>query len=202
MAYQFDPKTVVRLGYGRALTSEFWFELRSRRDTKPAGFGESDDHRFQPELSCQQQLQPHLQPYQGAPAFNFGTILGDISPQEPCRCLVPTALRHREFANGPTLADLGCLECHAPTSADPESEHRGGVHREQRHPHDLAQRPSYNPNTPAVGAARTLSYARQLPPAHPEGLHHSYRKQTAVHSFLNGVPAFTYPGYFTPTGAR
>jgi hypothetical protein len=61
--------------------------------------------------------------------------------------------------------------------------------------------PSYNPNAPAAGGGTNLVACPTLTTCAPAGFVPTVSQGNRRRFFLNGTPAFSYPGFFTQTGA-
>lgn len=202
VAYQYDPKTVVRIGYGRS------FDL--------GVFGSNFGHVVTQNLpvlanqsladsninsAATNNVTPVFTLAQGPPAFNFATVIGQISPTGTLPLLGPDGTSSSRIR--PTVQRLATVDAWNATLqrqvSSTISVEIGYVGNKGTHVFNPSG-PSYNPNEPAVGdgtnlvactagACSTTSFVPFVPQANRRKF------------FLNGVPAFTYPGYFTPTGA-
>jgi hypothetical protein len=198
VAYQFDPKTVVRLGYGRGFDigvfgSNFGhvvtqnLPVLARQDLSDTTFntGASNNRSAIFTLS------------QGPPAFDFGPVLGGISSKGT----LPI-----DGVDGHTTAGARPLVQRLPTI----DQWNATVQRQvtatlnitasyigNKGTHVFAgQGPSYNSNEvaigsgvnpvvcdPVTGVCKLSGFTPAQAPANRRRL------------FLNGVPAFTYPGF-------
>jgi hypothetical protein len=208
-AYQFDPKTVVRLGYGRG------FDI--------GVFGSNFGHVVTQNLPvlAQQSLQdtnctsgPGCGPLatnnrsavftttQGPQAFSFANILGAISPAGTLPLYGPDGTVEPRVR--PTIQRLPTIDQWNATiqrqltpTLNLTASYIGN-----KGTHVFAgQGPSYNNNEAAIGTG-TDAYKCSKNPAPATTFD---CKQTFVPSiansarrryFLNGVPSFTYPGFF------
>ena len=197
IAYQADPKTVVRMGYGRS------FDL--------GVFGSNFGHvvtQNLPVLANQTIADSNINPAatnnispvftlaQGPPAFNFSTVLNQISPAGTLPLLGPDGTSSSRIR--PTIQRLPTLDAWNATvqrqvtpTISVEIAYIGNKGTHVFNPGG----PSYNPNDPAVGNGTDLVQNGALTSFVPFVPQADRRK-----FFLNGVPSFTYPGYFTPTG--
>src|SRR6266436_2463611 len=215
-AYQFDPKTVVRIGYGRG------FDI--------GVFGSNFGHVVTQNLPvlAQQSLQdsncdPAQQPTcgptttanrypvftlsQGPEAFSFANILSAISPAGTLPLYGPdgtVAPRIRPTVQRlPTIDQWNAtIQRQLTPTISLTASYVGN-----KGTHVFAgQGPSYNNNEAAIG---TGAYAYQCKPnpapattfdcvqSFVPSVSQSFRRKY----FLNGVAKFTYPGFTTPTGA-
>jgi len=203
IAYQVDPKTVVRLGYGRS------FDI--------GVFGSNFGHvvtQNLPVLANQQIQDTNLNPAatnnlspvftlaQGAPAFNFTNVLSGISPAGTLPLLGPDGTSSSRIR--PTIQRLPTLDAWNATiqrqvtsNMSVEVAYIGnkGTHTFN------TDGPSYNPNAPAVGGGTNLVACPTPTTCAPSGFVPSVPQADRRPFFQNGVPSFTYPGYTTPLGA-
>ena len=213
IAYQFDPKTVVRIGYGRS------FDI--------GVFGSNFGHvvtQNLPVLANQQLQDTNINPTatnnmtpvftltSGPPASllpstYLGGILGKISPQGTLPLEGPDGTSQSRIR--PTVQRLPTLDAWNATvqrqvtsTISVEIAYIGNKGTHMFNPSG----PSYNPNEPAVGngtAFVTCAGTAAIPLA-PCGLgsFNAFVPQADRRRFFqNGVPSFTYPGYTTPAGA-
>jgi hypothetical protein len=204
VAYQYDPKTVVRIGYGRS------FDL--------GVFGSNFGHvvtQNLPVLANQTVALSNINPMalnnaypvftltQGPPAFDFATVLGQISSTGTLPLLGPDGTSSSRIR--PTIQRLPTVDAWNATvqrqvtpTISVEIAYVGNKGTHVFNPGG----PSYNPNEPAVGDGTNLITCSGTPvvcsannwdPALPANERRNF--------FRNGVPAFTYPGYSTPSGA-
>jgi len=216
-AYQFDAKTVVRLGYGRGFDigvfgSNFGHVVtqnlpvlaqQSLQDTNcsplqqaTCGAG-TTNNRF-----------PVFTLSQGPPAFSFAGILGAISPAGTLPLYGPdgtVAPRIRPTVQRlPTIDQWNAtIQRQLTPTINLTASYVGN-----KGTHVFAgQGPSYNNNEAAIGTG-TYAYqctANKAPnlgtfdcvQSFAPSVAQSFRRKY----FLNGVPKFTYPGFTTPTGA-
>jgi len=209
VAYQFDPKTVVRLGYGRG------FDI--------GVFGSNFGHVVTQNLPvlAQQSLQdtncspsqqttcgpgttnnrfPVFTTTQGPQAFSFANILGAISPAGTLPLNGPDGTVQPRVR--PTVQRLPTIDQWNATiqrqltptlSLTASYVGNKGTHV------FAGQGPSYNNNEPAIG---TGTFAYQCTPnAAPatgfdckQSFVPSVSQSDRRRYFLNGVPTFTYPG--------
>jgi hypothetical protein len=203
LAYQFDPRTVVRLGYGRS------FDI--------GVFGSNFGHvvtQNLPVLANQTITDSSINSAasnntsavftlaQGAPAFNFGTVLGQISPQGTLPLLGPDGTSSSRIR--PTVQRLPTVDAWNATlqrqvtptmSAEIAYIGNKGTHVFS------GTSPSYNPNEIAAGDGTNLAACPTPVTCGPSSFVPFVPQSDRRRFFLNGVPAFTYPGYTTPTGA-
>jgi len=201
VAYQFDPKTVVRMGYGRG------FDI--------GVFGSNFGHVVTQNLPvlAQQSLQDsNLNPAntnnrtpvftlsQGPNPFSFAGILGDISPNGTLPLNGPDGTVQPRVR--PTVQRLptidqwnATLQRQITPTINLTVSYIGN-----KGTHVFAGTgPSYNNNEPAIGTgtdayqctpnaapAGTFDCKQSFVPSVPQSFRRKY--------FLNGVPAFTYPG--------
>jgi hypothetical protein len=213
-AYQFDPKTVLRIGYGRGFDigvfgSNFGHVVTQNLPVLAQQSLQDTNCTQQPtcSLGATNNRTPVFTLAQGPVPFSFTDILGDISPQgtlplygpdgtvqpriRPTKQVLPTidqwnATLQRQITPtiNLTVSYIGNKGTHVFAGTGP----------------------SYNNNEPAVGAGTDaynctpnkapligFNCAQTFVPFVPQ----SERR----HYFLNGVPAFTYPGFTTPSGA-
>jgi outer membrane receptor protein involved in Fe transport len=214
-AYQFDPKTVVRLGYGRGFDigvfgSNFGHVVtqnlpvlaqQSLQDTncsqQPTCGSGTTNNRY-----------PVFTLTQGPQAFSFANILGAISSAGTLPLYGPdgtVAPRIRPTVQRlPTIDQWNAtIQRQLTPTINLTVSYVGN-----KGTHVFAgQGPSYNNNEPAIG---TGTDAYQCTPNKAPNLGTFDCKQSFAPSvaqsfrrkyFLNGVPSFTYPGFTTPTGA-
>src|SRR5579863_7726509 len=201
-AYQFDPKTVVRIGYGRG------FDI----GVFGSNFGHSVTQNL-PVLARQNITDTNLNPAatndrsavftlsQGPPPYNFSNVLSQISS----RGTLPL-----EGLDGSSQSNIRPLIQRLPTI----DQWNATLQRQitptinitasyigNKGTHVFAGLgPSYNSNEPAVGAG-TYAYecTPNAAPATTFDCKQSFKpflpQADRRHFFLNGVPAFNYPGY-------
>jgi len=203
-AYQFDPKTVVRIGYGRG------FDI--------GVFGSNFGHvvtQNLPVLGRQNIADTNLNPLAtnnrsavftlaaGPPAFDFSNVLGQISSNGS---LPLAGLDGATQSNTrPTLQRLPTIDQWNATvqrqitsTLNITASYIGN-----KGTHVFAGTgPSYNSNEPAVGAG-TDAYSCSPITSGPntgefdckQGFKPFLPQSDRRHFFLNGVPSFTYPGF-------
>jgi hypothetical protein len=213
-AYQFDPKTVVRIGYGRGFDigvfgSNFGHVVtqnlpvlaqQSLQDTncsqQPTCGAGTTNNRY-----------PVFTLSQGPTPFSFANILSAISPGGTLPLYGPdgtVAPRIRPTVQRlPTIDQWNAtLQRQLTPTVNLTVSYVGN-----KGTHVFAGTgPSYNNNEPAIGTgtdayqctpnpapATTFDCKQSFIPSVAQSFRRKY--------FLNGVPAFTYPGFFTPTGA-
>ena len=207
IAYQADAKTVVRIGYGRS------FDI--------GVFGSNFGHvvtQNLPVLANQQLQATNLNPAatnnispvftltSGPPASLLPStylsgILSKISPAGTLPLEGPDGTSQSRVR--PTVQRLPTLDAWNATvqrqvtsTINVEIAYIGNKGTHMFNPSG----PSYNPNDPAVGNGTNLVSCptptacslTSFVPFVPQAARRKY--------FLNGVPAFSYPGYTTPTG--
>jgi hypothetical protein len=204
VAYQFDPKTVVRMGYGRGFDIGVFgsnyghvvtqnLPVLARQDLSDTSFntGASNNRSAIFTLS------------QGPPPFNFASVLGSISPQgtlpidgvdgltaagaRPLVQRLPTidqwnATIQRQVTStlNITASYIGNKGTHVFAGTGPSY-----------NSNEVAIGPGVNPVAcdPVTGVCSLSGFTPAQPPSDRRRL------------FFNGVPAFTYPG-FTYTNAQ
>jgi hypothetical protein len=206
IAYQMDPKTVVRLGYGRS------FDI--------GVFGSNFGHVVTQNLpvlanqtitnssvnpAATNNMSPVFTLTQGAPAFDFSSVLSQISPAGTLPLLGPDGTSSSRIR--PTVQRLPTLDAWNATvqrqvtsNMSVEVAYIGNKGTHMINPGG----PSYNPNEIAVGGGTDLVTPSSCPSAASctyAGFAPFVPPADRRRFFLNGVPAFTYPGYFTPSGA-
>jgi hypothetical protein len=207
VAYQFDPKTVVRLGYGRG------FDI--------GVFGSNFGHVVTQNLPvlAQQSIQdtnintaatnnrtPVFTLSQGPAPFSFAGILGAISPAGTLPLYGPDGTVQPRIR--PTVQRLPTID---QWNATIQRQITPTINLTvsyigNKGTHVFAGGgPSYNNNDPAIGTgtdayqctpnvapAGTFDCKQSFKPSVSQSFRRKY--------FLNGVPAFSYPGFTTPTG--
>jgi len=205
-AYAFDSKTVLRLGYGRG------FDI--------GVFGSNFGHVVTQNLPvlAQQTIQDTnlnlaatnnrsavFTLTQGPPAFSFAGILGAISSGGTLPLYGPDGTVQPRIR--PTVQRLPTIDQWNATiqrqitpTLNLTASYIGN-----KGTHVFAGTgPSYNNNEPAIGTGTdayrctpngggTFDCKQSFVPSVPQADRRKY--------FLNGVPAFTYPGFTTPSGA-
>jgi hypothetical protein len=210
IAYQADSKTVVRMGYGRS------FDI--------GVFGSNFGHvvtQNLPVLANQQLQDTNLNPLatnnispvftltSGPPASllpstYLGSIVSKISAAGTLPLEGPDGTSQSRVR--PTVQRLPTLDAWNATVqrqvTSTMTVEVGYIGNKGTHMFNPSG-PSYNPNEPAVGAGTDLVTAASCPSAANctyAGFAPFVPQADRRRFFLNGVPAFTYPGYFTPTG--
>jgi len=207
VAYQFDPKTVLRMGYGRG------FDI--------GVFGSNFGHVVTQNLPvlANQTIQdtnintaatnnrtPVFTLSQGPAPFSFAGILGDISSAGTLPLFGPDGTVQPRVR--PTVQRLptidqwnATLQRQITPTINLTVSYIGN-----KGTHVFAGTgPSYNNNeaaigtgtdayhcTPNVAPAGTFDCKQSFVPSVPQSFRRKY--------FLNGVPAFNYPGFFSPSG--
>jgi hypothetical protein len=213
-AYQFDSKTVVRIGYGRGFDigvfgSNFGHVVtqnlpvlaqQSLQDTncsqQPTCGSGTTNNRY-----------PVFTLSQGPAPFSFANILGAISSGGTLPLYGPdgtVAPRIRPTVQRlPTIDQWNAtIQRQITPTINLTVSYIGN-----KGTHVFAgQGPSYNNNEPAIGTGTDAYQCTHNPaPATTFDCKQSFAPSVAQSFrrkyFLNGVPAFTYPGFFTPTGA-
>lgn len=204
-AYQFDPKTVVRIGYGRG------FDI--------GVFGSNFGHvvtQNLPVLANQTIQDTNLDVTatnnrtavftlsQGPQPFSFANILGSISSAGTLPLFGPDGTVQPRTR--PTVQRLPTID---QWNATIQRQITPTINLTvsyvgNKGTHVFAGTgPSFNNNQPAIGTGTfayncnpngggTFNCSQQFKPSVPQSFRRMY--------FLNGVPAFSYPGFTTPTG--
>jgi hypothetical protein len=197
VAYQFDSKTVLRMGYGRGFDIGVFgsnFGHVVTQNLPVLARQDLADSNFNPAASNNRSAIFTLS--QGPPAFNFAPILGAISPQGtlPIDGIDGTT----QGGARPTVQRLATIDQWNATvqrqitpTLNITASYIGnkGTHVFS------GQSPAYNSNEVAVGPGTndvacptpTTCKLAGFTPAQPQ----ADRRRL----FLNGVPAFTYPGF-------
>jgi hypothetical protein len=208
IAYQYDPKTVVRIGYGRS------FDI--------GVFGSNFGHvvtQNLPVLANQQLQDSNLNPAatnnvspvftlaSGPPAgllpsTYLGNVISQISASGTLPLLGPDGTASSRIR--PTIQRLPTLDAWNATvqrqltpTMSLEVAYIGNKGTHVFNPSG----PSYNPNEPAVGDGTDLIECPTPTTCGLSSFVPFVSQADRRKYFLNGVPAFSYPGYFTPTGA-
>jgi hypothetical protein len=204
IAYSYDPKTVVRVGYGRS------FDL--------GVFGSNFGHVVTQNLpvlanqsiadtninsSATNNIYPVFTLAQGPQAFNFANVLSQVSSNGTLPLLGPDGTSSSRIR--PTIQRLATVDAWNATvqrqvtpTISVEIAYVGNKGTHVFNPSG----PSYNPNEPAVGDGTNTVACTGVPVVCSTTSFVPFVAQADRRKyFLNGVPAFTYPGYFTPTGA-
>jgi hypothetical protein len=206
VAYQFDPRTVVRMGYGRSYDIGVFGSNFGHVVTQnlPVLANQTiSDSNINP--TATNNVTPVFTLAQGAPAFNFANVLGQISAAGTLPLLGPDGTSSSRIR--PTVQRLPTLDAWNATlqrqitsTLSLEVAYIGNKGTHMFNPGG----PSYNPNEVAVGNGTDLVTAASCPSAAActyAGFAPFVPPADRRRFFLNGVPAFTYPGYTTPTGA-
>jgi hypothetical protein len=205
IAYQFDPKTVVRIGYGRSFDIGVFGSNFGHVVTQnlPVLANQTVTNSSQNVLATNN-VSPVFTFAQGAPAFNFDSVISQISAAGTLPLLGPdgtSSSRIRpEVQRLPTLdAWNATIQRQITPSINVEVSYIGN-----KGTHVFAGTgPSYNPNEPAVGGGTDIvtcagTAAVPLEPCAANNFAAFQPQADRRHFFQGGVPAFTYPGYFTP----
>jgi len=221
-AYQFDSKTVVRLGFGRGFDigvfgSNFGhvvtqnLPVLAKQDLADSNFNSAASNNRSPIFT----LNPNnagvplgINPVQtttlGPPAFNFAPILGAISssgtlPIDGIDGTTQGNARPR-VQRLPTIDQWNAtIQRQITPTLNLTVSYIGN-----KGTHVFAGGgPSYNSNQPAVGAGTSPYKCTQIPVGQPNAGQFdcipsfaAFQSQGARRPlFLNGVPAFTYPGF-------
>jgi len=203
IAYQYDPKTVVRMGYGRSFDlgvfgSNFGHNVTQNLPVLAAqNWGDSNvnplaTNNMSPVFTLASGPPPNLNP-----TTYFANILADISPQGTLPLLGPdgSAATHIRPTKQvlPTLdAWNATVQRQITSSISAQIAYVGNKGTHMLFPNG----PAYNANPPAVGNGTNLISCptagncslTSFVPFTPQANRRPY--------FLNGVPAFTYPGFF------
>jgi Carboxypeptidase regulatory-like domain len=196
-AYQFDPKTVLRLGYGRGFDigvfgSNFGhvvtqnLPVLARQDLSDNSFNTAASNNRSAIFTLSQ----------GPPAFNFGPVLGAISSSGT----LPI-----NGVDGKTAAGARPLVQRLPTV----DQWNVTVQRQvtptlnltvsyigNKGTHVFAGTgPSYNSNEVALGSGTNLVTCPTPTTCKLGGFTPAQAPADRRRLFLNGVPAFTYPGF-------
>jgi Carboxypeptidase regulatory-like domain len=207
-AYQFDSKTVLRLGYGRG------FDI--------GVFGSNFGHVVTQNLPvlAQQSIQDTnlnsantnnrtavFTLSQGPDPFSFANILGAISPNGTLPLYGPDGTVQPRIR--PTVQRLPTID---QWNATVQRQITPTINLTvsyigNKGTHVFAGTgPSYNNNEPAIGTGTDAYQCKPNVPADgtfdcKQAFVASVPQSNRRKYFLNGVPAFTYPGFTTPTGA-
>ncbi len=194
-AYQFDPKTVVRIGYGRGFDigvfgSNFGhvvtqnLPVLAKQDLADSNFNSTARNNFSPIFTLNPANGGQPSPLTGLPYGIDGTTQGNARPRVQ---RLPTidqwnATIQRQIT--PTLNITASYIGNKGTHV-----FAGGG-------------PSYNSNQPAVGAGTSPYKCTQITTGTNAGKFDCIPSFAAFQTqgarrplFLNGVPAFTYPGF-------
>jgi hypothetical protein len=203
VAYQFDPKTVVRLGYGRSYDIGVFgsnFGHVVSQNLPVLANQTISDSNLNP--AATNNLSPVFTLAQGAPAFNFANVLSAISPAGTLPLLGPDGTSSSRIR--PTVQRLPTLDAWNATVqrqvSSTMSLEIAYIGNKGTHTFNT-DGPSYNPNAPAVGNGTNIVACPTPATCAPGGFVPFVPQSDRRRFFLNGVPAFSYAGYTTPTGA-
>jgi Carboxypeptidase regulatory-like domain len=210
-AYQFDPKTVLRIGYGRGFDigvfgSNFGHAVTQNLPVLAAQNLQDTDFNTST-ASYTNNRSAVFNLANGPPAYPFSSVLADISPSGTLPLLGPDGTASTYIR--PTVQRLptidqwnATLQRQITSTLNITVSYIGN-----KGTHVFAGTgPSYNTNEPAIGGG-TDAYQCTPNPAPNLGTFNckqSFQPFIAQSDrrrlFLNGVPAFTYPGstYTTP----
>jgi len=203
IAYQFNPKTVVRLGYGRSFDIGVFgsnFGHVVTQNLPVLANQQIQDSNLNP--AATNNLSPVFTLAQGAPAFNFGPVISSISAGGTLPLLGPDGTSSSRIR--PTVQRLPTLDAWNATvqrqltsNMSIEVAYIGnkGTHTFN------TDGPSYNPNAPAVGGGTNIITCPTATTCAPSGFVPTVPQANRRPFFAGGVPSFTYPGYTTPLGA-
>jgi len=214
VAYQFDPKTVVRMGYGRGFDigvfgSNFGHVVTQNLPVLAQQSLQDSNCVQQPTcgLNTTNNRFPVFTLSQGPVPFSFANILSSISSAGTLPLYGPDGTVQPRIR--PTVQRLptidqwnATLQRQITPTINLTVSYIGN-----KGTHVFAGTgPSYNNNeaavgtgtdayqcTPNVAPAGTFDCKQSFVPSVPQSFRRKY--------FLNGVPAFTYPGFTTPSGA-
>jgi len=196
-AYQFDSKTVLRMGYGRGFDigvfgSNFGhvvtqnLPVLARQDLSDTSFNTAASNNRSAIFTLSQ----------GPPAFDFGPVLGAISSNGT----LPI-----NGVDGKTSAGARPLVQRLPTVDSGTSPFSGQVtptlnltvsYVGNKGTHVFAGTgPSYNNNEVAIGAGTNVVTCPTPTTCALAGFSPAQTPADRRRLFLNGVPAFTYPGF-------
>jgi len=213
-AYQFDAKTVLRMGYGRGFDigvfgSNFGHVVTQNLPVLAQQSIQDTNCSQQPTCgnSATNNRTPVFTLSQGPQPFSFAGILGAISSNGTLPLYGPDGTVEPRIR--PTVQRLPTID---QWNATVQRQITPTINLTvsyigNKGTHVFAGTgPSYNNNEPAIGTgtdayqckpnpapATTFDCKQTFVPSIPQ----SNRRQF----FLNGVPSFTYPGFTTPTGA-
>ena len=203
IAYQLNAKTVVRLGYGRSFDIGVFgsnFGHVVTQNLPVLANQQIQDTNINP--AATNNLSPVFTLAQGPPAFNFGPVLSSISAAGTLPLLGPSGTSNSRIR--PTIQRLPTLDAWNATvqrqvtpTMSVEVAYIGnkGTHTFN------TDGPSYNPNAPAAGNGTNPVVCPTPTTCAPGGFVPSVPQANRRRFFLNGTPAFTYPGFTTATGA-
>jgi len=213
-AYQFDSKTVLRVGYGRGFDIGVFGSNFGHVVTQnlPVLAQQSlQDSNCSQQATCGAGTTNNRYPVftltQGPQAFSFANILSSISPGGTLPLYGPDGTVAPRIR--PTVQRLPTIDQWNATiqrQLTPTISLTVGYIGNKGTHVFAGQGPSYNNNEPAIGTgtdayqctpnpapATTFDCKQSFAPSVAQSFRRKY--------FLNGVPAFSYPGFFTPTGA-
>jgi Carboxypeptidase regulatory-like domain len=210
-AYQFDPKTVVRLGYGRGFDigvfgSNFGHVVTQNLPVLAQQSLQDTNCSPQQQITCGPGTTNNRFPVftlnQGPQAFSFAGILGDISSGGTLPLQGPDGTVQPRIR--PTVQRLPTIDQWNATiqrqitpTLNITASYIGN-----KGTHVFAGTgPSYNNNEPAIGTGTDAYHctANAAPGTGfdcKQGFAPSVSQSDRRRYFLNGVPAFTYPGSF------
>ncbi|HKV24651.1 MAG TPA: carboxypeptidase regulatory-like domain-containing protein [Candidatus Acidoferrum sp.] len=213
-AYQFDNKTVLRIGYGRSFDigvfgSNFGHVVTQNLPVLAQQSLQDTNCTQQPTcgLNTTNNRYPVFTLTQGPTPFSFTGILAAISSGGTLPLYGPdgtVAPRIRPTVQRlPTIDQWNAtVQRQLTPTINLTVSYIGnkGTHL------FAGQGPSYNNNEPAIGTGSDAYHCRKNPaPATTFDCVQSFVPSVAQpfrrKYFLNGVPAFTYPGFTTPSGA-
>jgi hypothetical protein len=200
LAYQVDAKTVVRLGYGRSFDIGVFGSNFGHVVTQnlPVLANQNITNSTQ-NPAATNNTSPVFPLTQGPPAFNFANVISQISAAGTLPLLGPDGTSSSRIR--PTIQRLPTLDAWNVTlqrQVTPTiSVEVAYIGNKGTHVFNT-DGPSYNPNAPAVGNGTNLVVCPTPTTCAPGGFTPFVAQADRRPLFLNGVPAFTYPGYFTP----
>jgi len=213
-AYQFDPKTVLRVGYGRSFDigvfgSNFGHVVTQNLPVLAQQSLQDTNCTQQPTcgLNTTNNRYPVFTLAQGPTPFSFANILSAISTDGTLPLFGPDGTVSPRIR--PTVQRLPTID---QWNATVQRQLTPTINLTvsyigNKGTHVFAGTgPSYNNNEPAIGSGRdaykctpntapagTFDCVQSFVPSIPQSFRRKY--------FLNGVPAFSYPGFTTPSGA-
>jgi outer membrane receptor protein involved in Fe transport len=208
IAYQIDPKTVVRLGYGRGFDigvfgSNFGHAVNQNLPVLAAQSLSDSNYN----AGASNNISPVFNLAQGPPAYPFAAVLADIGKDGipgTLPLLGPDGTASTYIR--PTIQRLPTLDAWNATvqrqvtsTITAEVAYVGNKGTHVLFPAG----PSYNANPPAVGNGTDLVACPTPATCSLTSFVPFVAQANRRPLYLNGVPAFTYPGstYTTPTGA-
>jgi TonB dependent receptor-like, beta-barrel len=203
IAYQANAKTVVRMGYGRSFDIGVFGSNFGHVVTQnlPVLANQTITNSSQ-NPAATNNMSPVFTLAQGAPAFDFSTVLSQISPAGTLPLLGPDGTSSSRIR--PTIQRLPTLDA---WNATVQRQLTSTISLEVAYIGNKGTHvfntdgPSYNPNSPVVGDGTNLVTCPTPTTCGPGGFVPTVPQANRRPFFLNGTPSFTYPGYFTPTGA-